>query len=240
MKGGLHPDSILSKSMDLVLDQTVLVARTHLTHVVVPDSVHIVGIEASLITTRRDDVEANAAKQLQEPTTNAQANIVAATPASVSLYTVAGYAPGDIDLGGFYQQDTVLQDRRFFTTASLTASMPTWTASPDLFGFFCDGGIFAEYNAPVNDYGIRLVVRYVPRLQFTPAYADPVAVMQHYWKCARGDDEFLDGFYGGTSFDLGTSGQTDTTAVQSSGGGSVFTSVEESPPSSLPDTWIQN
>ena len=239
IKGGIHPDSILSVSRDLFLDQPTLIARTHASDFLIQEPAHIVGIEASLVSVRRDDQAVNVAKQLLEPDSNAQANIAAATPVTVSLYTVAGYAVGDLDLGGFAPANATIQDRRYFATASLTAGLPTWTASPDIFGFFADGGIFVELNSPTNDYGVRLIVRYVPRLQFTPAYHDPLAVMQHYWKCSRGETEFLEGFYGGTSGDFRTSAQTDTTAAAGSADGSVFGSNQDTePPAPSPPSWI--
>jgi len=238
IKGGIHPDSILSVSKDLVLDQSALVARTHFSAILLNEAVHVVGIEASLISVRRDQDVADLDKQLQEPASNAQSNIASASPASVSLYTAPGFALLDLDIGGFNPLDASQQDKRFFCTASLTNRQPTWTASPDLFGFFCDGGVFVEFNAPTNGYGIRLVMRYVPRLQFSPAYHDPLAVMQHYWKCSRGDTEFLEGFYGGTSLQVSSLVTGGTTQAQSSGQGSRFTSVDTSFASDTPSIWF--
>ena len=71
IKGGIHPDSILSVSKDLVLDQSALVARTHFSAILLNEAVHVVGIEASLISVRRDQDVADLDKQLQEPASNA-------------------------------------------------------------------------------------------------------------------------------------------------------------------------
>lgn len=226
LKGGLHPDSIVSAYKDLVIPQTAVVGRTFYSALMVPEPVHIVGVNASLVAVRRDLDVADLDKQLLEPTNNTQANIASATPVTVSLYNVPGYLDGDLDKGGFFAADATTHDRRYFCTASLSSGMPTWSADEDIFGFFCDGGLFVEFNAPTPDYGVRIVVRYVPRLQFSPAYHDPLVVMQHYWKCSRGEAEFLDGFYGGTSLTIGSSGATDTTAPMSSTQGSLMTSLD--------------
>tara|TARA_R110002020_G_scaffold304165_2_gene519926 strand:+ start:1830 stop:2621 length:792 start_codon:yes stop_codon:yes gene_type:complete len=216
LKGGIHPDSVVSVSMDLVLDQVEgTLTQTHRTETLLNDPVHIVGVNASLVAVQRLTSEANLDKQLQEPSSGGVSNVVRATPSSVSLYTVPGYVQADLNKGGFNPLDDQEQSRRYFCTASLTSMMPTFEARDDIFGFFADGGLYVEFNSPSPDYGIRLVVRYVPRLQFSPAYHDPLTVMQHYWKCSRKDEEFLEGFYGGTAADI-PSEDTDGTQQRTS------------------------
>jgi len=194
--------------MDLVLDQAAgSINQTHRSIILHAEPVHIVGVTTSLIAVRRDVDLVDYDRQLEEPGSIGDATIAASTPTSVSLYTVAGYKQTDLEMGGFNPIDEAgvgsqAQNRNYFCSASVTAHQPTWAADPDIFGYFADGGIFAEYNSPVPDYGIRLIVRYVPRLQFSPAYHDPLVVMQHYWKCSHGDTEFLEGFYGGTVLDI--------------------------------------
>lgn len=203
IKGGIHPDSMRSVSMDLVLPTTTAsLTATHVAHVLINEPVHIIGVNASLIAVRRDEDTVDQNKQLIQPSTVQDATIAAATPASCSLFTTSGFSSGTLDKGGFNPYDLVEQDRDYFCTASLTPGASTYDSPDDLFGYFCDGATFVEFNAPTPGFGIRLVVRYVPRLQFSPAYHDPVSVMQHYWKCSRGDAEFLEGFYGGTSTDI--------------------------------------
>jgi hypothetical protein len=205
MKGGIHPDSIETIHKDLVLtEQEVAKSRTFRTEVLLTVPGHVVGISVSLVATRRDENPADASqdKQLQQPSSGADGNITQGATASVSLFTMAGYTGTDEDEGGFNPPETSEQDRSYFWTAGVSSSMPTVQASEDVFGYFCDGGCFVELNAPTNDFGIRVVMRYIPRTQFTPAYHDPVDVMQHYWKCSHGDEEFLEGFYGGTSLDF--------------------------------------
>jgi hypothetical protein len=204
LKGGLHPDSFRSAFVDLTLSETdALQTITHISKLLVQDAVHIIGVEAALVTIKRDVAVANAKKQLKEPlNTGDEDRIRANTPVNVSLYTIPGWSTGDLERGGFDAIDQE-QSRNYITTASLTAQNPHWTAHEDLFGYFADGGLFAEYNSPTDQYGVRLIVRYVPRLQFSPAYHDPLAVMQHYWKCSHGSEkEFLEGFYAGTSVQI--------------------------------------
>ena len=84
-----------------------------------------------------------------------------------------------------------------------------------MFGYFCDGGLFVEFNAPDNEYGIRIVVNYIERNAFSPAFGDPVRVLQHYWTCANSQFEFLEGFYSGVTYNVGSSGQNTTSAGSS-------------------------
>lgn len=230
IKGGIHPDVMQSVSRDLVLDETTAgLTKTHNSYVLLDEPVHIIGVNASLISVRRDETELNQDKQLQQPATFQDGNIARATPASVSLFTTSGFSSATLGLGGFNAPEAQESDRDYFCTASLTSGTPTYDSPDDLYGYFCDAATFVEFNAPTPGYGIRLIVRYVPRLQFSPAYHDPLEVMQHYWKCSRGDAEFLDGFYGGTSADI-PSTQTGGTATRSiptgtTGGASWSTSL---------------
>ena len=232
IKGGIHPDSISSTHIDLVLDQVegAALTQTHRTEVLLTEPAHIVGVNASLIAVQRDANGANQDKQLKEPASGGVGNVVRATTASVSLYTVPGYNYDDLEKGGFNPPDTQEQSRRYFCTASLSSTMPTYDAHEDMFGYFADGGLFVELNSPSPDYGIRLIVRYVPRLQFSPAYHDPVEVMQHYWKCSRGEEEFLEGFYAGTSLDF-TSDESGGTATPPGdpGQGVSWSNIETTP-----------
>lgn len=226
IKGGIHPDSMESVSKDLVLEETSL-TRTHRAEVLLQEPVHIIGADVSLITIKRDTNTANSPKQVLSPTSAGESRLRSSVPASVSLYSIPGYAPGDLDKGGFNAADAEEQSRRYFSTCSLTAHNPHWTAHEDLFGFFVDGGLFVELNAPTTEYGVRVVVRYVPRLQFSPAYHDPLEVMQHYWKCSRGDTEFLEGFYGGTSLSIPSNDSTPIASTEQSTGNS-WSSIAES------------
>ena len=215
LKGGLHPDSILTASVDLTLAEADAAQTiTHISRLLIKDAAHIVGVDAALVTIKRDIADANAKKQIQEPvSTSEEDRIRANTPVNISLYTSPGWATNDEQRGGFDAIDQE-QSRRYITTASLTAQNPHWTAHEDLFGYFADGGLFAEFNSPSDQYGVRVIVRYVPRLQFSPAYHDPLAVMQHYWKCSHGPEkEFLEGFYAGSSI----GGQVGSVYIASNG-----------------------
>jgi hypothetical protein len=217
IKGGIHPDSIESVAMDLVLEQAGLPTRTHRAEVLLNQPVHIVGVDVALVTVRRDAIEANSAKQVLAPANGGDGNLRGRTPVNVSLYTIPGYAVGDLNKGGFNADDASEQNRRYVTTCSVASSAPHWTSHDDLFGYFADGGLFVELVAPSTDYGVRVVVRYVPRLQFSPAYHDPLTVMQHYWKCSRGEAEFLDGLYGGTALNIPSTESSATPPSESTG-----------------------
>jgi hypothetical protein len=199
IKGGIHPDAIKTIHMDLTLEEAdASQTITHISKVLLNEPCHIVGFDAALVTVKRDIDQANAAKQIQQGVdAGSDYAIRANTPVNVALYTIPSWSPGDLKKGGFgaISQE---QDRYYISTASLSAQSPHWTAHEDLFGYFADGSLFVEYNSPSDQYGVRIVVRYVPRLQFSPAYCDPIETMQHYWKCCHGDKEFLEGFYGGT------------------------------------------
>lgn len=216
IKGGIHPDSIQSASIDLVLDEPSVLTRTHRSEVLLNEPAHIVGVDVSLVTIRRDSLEANSDKQVLTATNGGDGNLRGRTPVNVSLYTIPGYAAGDLEKGGFNGDPDAEQSRNYLTTCSVASSMPHWKSQDDLFGYFADGGLFVELIAPSTDYGVRVVVRYVNRLQFSPAYHDPLVVMQHYWKCSRGETEFLEGFYGGTVLDI-PSGETNTTRPPTTG-----------------------
>lgn len=207
IKGGIHPDSMKTVSIDLTLEEAdASQTITHISKILLNEASHIIGVEAALVTIKRDIDTANAKKQIQSPDVEAttftnEDRIRSNIPVNVSLYTVPGWSSGDLNKGGFGAIDQE-NGRDYITTVSLTAQNPHWISHEDLFGYFADGGLFVEYNAPSDQYGVRIVVRYVPRLQFPPAYHDPLDVMQHYWKCSRGEAEFLEGFYGGTNIPI--------------------------------------
>ena len=144
-------------------------------------------------------------------------------PLGFSLFTqkqwvgAGGAHTTDENLGGWNPHEDTAVSRDYITTGALTASAPSWQSPPDLFGYFCDGGINIEINAPSEQYGIRVVVNYVDRLAFSPAYADPVSVLQHYWKCSHStnNEEFLEGFYTGVSLerDPGSGGSGTSAAL---------------------------
>lgn len=220
MKGGIHPDTVVSMSRDLVLNEppadTHATAgyQTHTTALLIKEPIHIIGIEIGLISIQRGLSEADRIKTLQAPAVAAtpfavkdQATNVGVVPANLSLYTPTGFRPGDRDKGGFLAADTDdggedVNGRNYFWTGSVTGASPNCRSHEDLFGYFADGGVLAEYNVPNQHFGIRLIVRYVPRLQFPPAYHDPIKVMQHYWKCSRGETPFLEGFYAGNTLNI--------------------------------------
>jgi len=224
LKGGIHPDSIKSVSTDILLPESTP-DRTHFSELLLGEPVHIISVQVALVAIVRDSAIGSEEKQLQAPATAADSRIRASIPASVSLYTSPGYLNQTTTrtYGGFNPPDSIEQDREYFTTCAVTSYSPTWSSGEDLFGYFADGGVFVEFTSPDNDMGARVVMNYVPRLQFPPAYHDPLDVMQHYWKCSRGEEEFLEGFYSGTSHEIISEGSSGSfvTPIESSFSGAT-------------------
>jgi hypothetical protein len=229
LRGGIHPDTIRSEFVDLVLDEVSSLTRTYSARVILAKPIHIVSVDMSLMAVFRDLDEADQAKQILSPTTLQNATIAASVPASAALYTIAGFKPSQLEDGGWNSADP--ETRNY--TGSVTSHAPSWQSHPDLFGYFADGALFVEYNAPNQYLGMRVVVNYVNRLQFPPAYHDPLDVMQHYWKCSHGDTEFLEGFYGGTEQNIASG---DSSAEESRGGTSRATDVFD-PSSDTHGSW---
>lgn len=216
LKGGLHPDSIRSAYADLALTSALgAVTRTFENKLLIKRPSHIVSVTAALVAVRRDTDLADDDRQLLEPTSSGDATTAGATPVNISLFTIPGYSSTDLANGGWNAPDDTENGRNYILTASLSSRYPSWTSPEDLFGYFADGGLFVEFNAPTTNYGVRIVVNYVDRLQFSPAYHDPIQVMQHYWKCSRKDAEFLEGFYGGTELLITSLNSSGTASVSS-------------------------
>lgn len=234
LRGGIHPDHIKSVWRDLTVKTDTV--QTFKSIDLILEPIHIVSASVSLMSVARDTVlsrDTDYANQLQVPSTALVNRQRKNTPVSLSLFTTPGWnyneATGGPVHGGWNAHDTIEDGRVHITTCSLTSHSPTWTSPPDLFGYFCDGGLFMEMNAPLEEFGLRVVVNYVDRAAFSPAYKDPIDTLQHYWSCHHPDKEFLEGFYLGSSFENdgdSTAGSgTDTgTATGSEGDGNPFTS----------------
>jgi len=196
MRGGVHPDYIRSESIDLTVES----ASTAASRVLVDLSCHIISVDVSLVclatSTSGSPSEISVAEASAADTVIRQA-----TPVNVSLFTVAKInTETDLDDGRFLVLPAEDQNRVYISTCSLTSYSPNWQSHADMFGYFADGGLFVEINAPSANYGVRVVVRYVQRTEFPPAYYDPVQLLLNRWRCARGDEvEFLEGFYTGSN-----------------------------------------
>jgi len=204
------------------------------------EPMHIVSVTASLVTTKRNTGTTQAAmeKQLEEHTTTiADSTAFYATtestanqqmPACFSLFTIPAMESAVFERGGWHPHEDSQDGRTYICTGSLTLQAPSWQNPPDLFGYFCDGGLHVEFNAPTDQYGIRVVLNYIDRAAFSPAYGDPVKVLQHYWSCAHdAETEFLQGFYGGNTFNMAeTSADSSGTAEVS---GTYFLDAELNP-----------
>jgi len=211
MRGSVHPDYIRSQSIDITTDGVTTAAS----RVVVDLSCHIISIDISLVCLATT-VDGSGEISVAEPT-SVDSVIRSATPVSISLFTVAKIEyDAALAAGRFLEQPTDDQNRVYISTCSLTPHAPNWQSHPDMFGYFADGGLFAEINAPSDYYGVRIVVRYVQRTEFPPAYYDPIQLLLNRWRCARGDEvEFLEGFYTGSNLFFeeiagGSSGGTTT------------------------------
>jgi len=220
LRGGIHPDYIESSWTDLIIATEA--TRTFEIAPIISEPIHIVSVTASLACTLRDNTASSdaALDQLEQPEADVAASYGRSnTPAMFSLFTTNGWSVANTPVqGGFFAYADDLDERNYCVTGTVTAQSPSWTSPPDLFGYFCDGGLYAELNAPSHEYGVRLCVNYVKRAAFSPAYGDPVQVLQHYWKCAHGTEvRFLDGFYGGVSHRIGSEGTstagTNSTAI---------------------------
>lgn len=202
LRGGIHPDTIRSTCVDLALDQALATqTRSFRNEIAVLQPGHIVSVDVSLICTARDEDVADSDNQIQERAGTTQSFQAMSATASASLWVAPGYQNGDLLRGGFNPKEATGQGRTYICTASVSSGNPSWHSHPDLFGYFFDGGLFVELNAPNTKFGVRVVINWIPRLQFVPAYIDPVKLMQHYWDCHR-EEEFLEGFYGGTELEI--------------------------------------
>lgn len=227
LRAGIHPDLIKSASIDLVLRNTA--DRTFETAVLINVPAHIVSVTACFMATYRNEAattDADLRKQIQQPSTNAEANIHNATPAAFSLFTIPNFNTAARTSGGLLAHPDSEDGREYITTGAVTAGAPAWKSPDDLFGYFCDGGLFVEYNAWSREPAIRVVVNYIERAAFSPAYKDPVQTLLHYWNCAHPDKEFLEGFYTGVAFDADEDTPPSTGAPSGTSGIGTTTGTE--------------
>ena len=192
LRGGMHPDYIQSVYSDLVPDDT----ENTRSYVLVLEPVHIVSVHVALVSNN-----VAAAGTISDNTSYYSRERY--EPLTVSLFTTSEWSSAHETKGGFRtvteDQSGDLDSRCYISTCSLTTSTQTsWTSPPEMFGMFCDGGLYVECMSPIgDDQGGRIVVNYVPRVAFPPAYADPLDQLKRYWACSQ-DKPFLEGFYGGT------------------------------------------
>jgi len=240
LRAGIHPDYIRSFYKDVAINDEE--TATYETFAITGEPIHIVSVTASLACVTRNESagegetsESAQKKQLREAGVDTQGGAPAGsfigmgtvwmktgTPIMFSLLSGLGpksLASGTVAQvkGGWNAHENTQDERDYICTGSLTSFSPSWQSPPDLFGYFADGGIHLEINSPDPDYGIRVVVNYIDRKAFSPAYGDPIAVLQHYWACAHivDEEEFLGGFYGGTSVNI----SSESTATYLSTGG---------------------
>lgn len=196
LRAGIHPDYIQSLHYDIVGNDNT--AGDERTFQLSEDPIHIINVSMSLAmnswaTTGTPEV----APGMTLPTT-ANAERYAATPLLLTLLTLPSWTADTKTVGGWNPVEGAADTRTAIATAALNAYQPSWQSPPDLFGYFCDGGLYCEVSSAINTHhGARIVVNYVDRLSFSPAYPDPIETLQHYWTCAHGEKEYLEGFYTG-------------------------------------------
>jgi hypothetical protein len=207
LRAGIHPDYINSITVDLGIEGNV--ARTFEIKPITGQPIHIVAVSAALACIQRDEDATSAAdlsKQIDLVGSEAKATRYGNTPVMFSLFTIPSWTDAALNKGGFNPHEDTSDGRTYICTGAVNSMSPSWQNSPDLFGYFCDGGVSLEVNAPDPEFGLRVTINFIDRAAFSPAYGDPVATLQHYWSCAHGpDSEFLDGFYGGNTFNIGSS-----------------------------------
>ena len=207
LRAGIHPDYIRSVYRDIAIDvdpdsTSHTPVKTNETKVLSVGPIHIVSVTVSLAAVVLD-VNATSAADLRKIIKPAAALPGdTGTPVMFSLFQVSGWSAQNLLEGGWMAHNDNKDSRVHIVTGALTSSSPSWQSPPDLFGYFVDGGLFAEMNAPTDHFGIRVCVNYIDRKAFSPAYGTPIEVLKHYWSCSHGDREFLDGFYGGNSFNI--------------------------------------
>jgi len=205
LKGGIHPDAIRHATADMKLEAADDTSFDN--YVLVNEPGHLISVTAGLVAININNTAGSEHQQVKALGSATATNVYSQHPVSFSLFTLPAYVSGDMQMGGFSPDTDYGDGRTYLATGALSVRQTHWSLPPDLFGLFFDGALFVEFNSPYDyeGFAVRLTANYVPRAQFSPAYPDPVGVLQHYWKCGHGDEEFLDGFYGGNFFDVDSS-----------------------------------
>ena len=201
MQGGLHPDMISADWVDVIPDNTA----KYTTSMITRHPVHVLSATVSLVMTRDDSNNLPEEADAQNSGRDSVAwDILASGIVSFGLFWDPGANDDTITSGGWQEADGDMDGRVFFAHGAVTASSPSWQMPPELWGFFCNKGVFIEVNAPSSEYGVRCAITSCPRDHFYPAYARPVDVATHYWQCSHCAHEFpsdctnlLDGFESG-------------------------------------------
>jgi hypothetical protein len=219
LRAGIHPDHIKTAHVDLLLRNTS--DRTFETVPIVSEPVHIISVTASFMASARNEAattDAQLRKQIEHPRTGEDATRHMSAPLGFSLMTMpSNWDVGARTRGGWNAHPDSQDGREYICTGAVTAGSPSWKSHDELFGYFCDGGLFVEYNTFSTEVGMRLVVNYMDRAAFSPAYKDPVQTLLHYWNCANPGADFLEGFYTGVSVnyedDFASSGDSSISTV---------------------------
>jgi hypothetical protein len=205
LKGGIHPDAIRHATVDMKLE--VADGTSFDNYVLTNEPGHLISVTAGMVAININTAGGSEHQQIKALGSTTATDIYSQHAVSFSLFTLPAFVSSDMQKGGFSPATAYEDGRVYLATGAVSTRSTHWSLPPDLFGLFFDGALFVEFNGLYNYSGmaVRLTANYVPRAQFSPAYPDPVGVLQHYWKCGHGDEEFLDGFYGGNFFDVDSS-----------------------------------
>ena len=199
IQGGIHPDHIQTAFVDAVpgADASAWLTASGILSLY---PIHIVG--GSISYYAKFPASGN-----MIPGAYATANesdIYNALPLNVTLFT-AGYEHDMKDQGGFIMPNEAASAARVdartpIFAGCLTPAQPYISLPSNLWGYFCDGGLFWEVQSAAGRLvGTRICIQYVDRANFTPAYSDPLINARAQWECVNGQTDFLDGFYGGVA-----------------------------------------
>tara|TARA_R100000458_G_scaffold25970_1_gene23397 strand:+ start:946 stop:1728 length:783 start_codon:yes stop_codon:yes gene_type:complete len=198
MKAGLHPDHIETAYIEVAPGADAAAWKTR-TQVISLAPIHIIGGSISFYA--KFPSSGNLIPETWGSTTEEQ--YYNSLPLNVSLVT-ADYTHDAKDKGGFIMPenstaDTARKDfRNYIFTTALNPQNPHVVLPEHLWGLFCDGGLYVEtQGAHGETAGARVVIQYIARSNFTPAYADPVVNSLARWDCMNPETDFLDNFYGG-------------------------------------------
>jgi hypothetical protein len=197
---GLHPETVVHQTFALTASEPSADGPWGIRYQLVPESVHLVGLSFF-----------------------ADPNNVA-TSTDLKGIAVTLYATEDPDTDA---EDVV----KFIVTLKPGES---YTFGDEILGCWFDFGIYAQVvgnsaaiGSGTSDDKVVLNISHVERINYSPAYTEPIAQARHYWQCNR-EDNFLSNWYPGTGSDMwdgsGDASTPDTTVTSlvPHGGGSLW------------------
>ena len=207
LQGGLHPEVIQSTRIDLssASDTETSIPKGRDVELIIGEPCHILGATASLAC-YNSIADGSDKGQPADVTIAGGSTAYYQTDTAINQYIhtpmhVGLFATGELDTakeGGFGTDTDENEPRQYFATLSVNAVHPQAKTEDWLWGYFADGGVGAEIHCATSLAGVTIQLFWVARNDFSPAYTPVERVQQHYWFCGS-NDNFLDGFYPGTS-----------------------------------------